>query len=272
VAFLLASAAIGGGANNPGLLSATLFWLGFINLLLGVFNLLPAFPLDGGRILQSLIWARTGDRLRATRIAARIGMAFAFLFIAYGLITFFVSGNFLNAVWSVFLGWFLLSAARAEEVGGLMRQALSVIRVAEVMTPDPVHAPDNISVEDALHGYILASRHSTFPTQDASGQLSGLLTLTALKNVAPNARATTLIKEIICPLERVSKVSPADPATNLLDVSESCSEGRTLVVDNGRLVGIVSPSDINRMLQRTVARRAQGAPTLPSPASGGGKS
>ena len=272
VAFLLASAAIGGGATNPGLLAATLFWLGFINLLLGVFNLLPAFPLDGGRILQSLIWARTGDRLRATRIAARIGMAFALLFIAYGLITFFVPGNFLTAVWSVFLGWFLLSAARAEEAGGLIRQALSGIRVAEVMTPDPVQAPDNITVEDALHGYILASRHSTFPTHDPTGQLSGLLTLTALKNVAPTARTTTVIKEIICPLDRVSKVSPADPATNLLDQSESCSEGRTLVVDNGRLVGIISPSDINRMLQRSIARRTQGAPTLTSPASVGRKS
>jgi Zn-dependent protease len=259
VLFLLVSAAIGGGASNPGLLAATLFWLGFINLLLGVFNLLPAFPLDGGRILQSLIWVRTGDRLRATKIAARIGMAFALLFIAYGLITFFVSGNFLSAVWSVFLGWFLLSAARAEEVGGLIRQALSGISVAEVMTPDPVHAPDNITVEDALHGYVLASRHSTFPTQDAAGGLSGLLTLTALKNVAPTARATTLIKEIICPLDQVSKVSPTDPATNLLDQSEGCSEGRTLVVDNGRLVGIVSPSDINRMLQRSLAGRSQGA-------------
>ncbi|HKV31388.1 MAG TPA: site-2 protease family protein [Candidatus Dormibacteraeota bacterium] len=257
VVFLLVSAAIGGGANNPGLLAATLFWLGFINLLLGVFNLLPAFPLDGGRILQSLIWARTGDRLRATRIAARIGMAFALLFIAYGLITFFVSGNFLTAVWSVFLGWFLLSAARAEEVGGLIRQALSGMSVAEVMTPDPVQAPDNITVEDALHGYILASRHSTFPTHDSAGSLSGLLTLTALKNVAPNARATTLIKAIICPLDRVSKVGPADPATNLLDQSEGCSEGRTLVVENGRLVGIVSPSDINRMLQRSVAGRTK---------------
>jgi len=271
VVFLLASAAIDGGTGNPGLLSATLFWLGFINLLLGAFNLLPAFPLDGGRILQSLIWARTGDRLRATRIAARIGMAFALLFIAYGLITFFVSGNFLNAVWSVFLGWFLLSAARAEEAGGLIRQALSGISVAEVMTPEPVQAPDNITVEDALHGYILASRHSTFPTHDAAGQLSGLLTLTALKNVPPNARAITLIKEIICPLDRASKVSPRDPATNLLNLSETgCSEGRTLVVDkNDRLVGIVSPSDINRMLQRSIAGR--GAPTLPSPASGGGK-
>ncbi len=256
VVFFLASVVIGGGAH-PSLLSATLSWLGYINFLLGVFNLLPAFPLDGGRLLQSLIWLRTGNRLRATSIAARIGRGFAFLFIAYGLITVFISITNIGGIWFVFLGWFLLSAARAEEAGGLIRQALSGISVAEVMTPDPVQAPDDTSVEYALHGYILASRHSTFPTNDAGGRLSGLLTLAALKNVAPSARATTLIKEIICPLDKVPTVRPADPATNLLTDSQGCSEGRTLVVDNGRLVGIVSPSDINRLLQRSSLGRSQ---------------
>ena len=253
VVFFLASVAIGGGAHYPSLLAATLAWLGFINILLGVFNLLPAFPLDGGRILQSLLWLRTRDRLRATRIAARIGMAFAFLFIAYGLITFFAAGSLIGGVWSIFLGWFLLSAARAEETGSLIRQALSGIRVSELMTPNPVEAPDDVTVEEALHGYILASRHSTFPTHDSGGRLSGLLTLAALKNVAPNARTATLIKDIICPLDRVPTVRPGDPAANVLNVSEGCSEGRTLVVDDGRLVGIISPSDINRMLQRSLA-------------------
>ncbi|HEX9096065.1 MAG TPA: site-2 protease family protein [Candidatus Dormibacteraeota bacterium] len=256
VGFLLVSSAFGGG-TQPGLLSATLAWLGYINILLGVFNLLPAFPLDGGRILQSLIWQRTGDRLRATNIAARIGMVFAFLLIGYGLVTAFAGGGVFGGIWSVFLGWFLLSAARAEQTGALMRQALSGISVADVMTPNPVQAPDDVSVEDALHGYVLASRHSTFPTHDASGRLSGLLTLTALKNVAPSARTTTLIKQIICPLDRVSTIKPTDPATNLLNESEGCSEGRTLVVDNGRLVGIISPSDISGLLQRSLAGRAR---------------
>ncbi|HXN03629.1 MAG TPA: site-2 protease family protein, partial [Candidatus Acidoferrum sp.] len=249
--FILASVAVGGGANSA-LVSASLAWLGYINILLGVFNLLPAFPLDGGRILQSLIWRGTGDRLRATRIAARIGMVFAYVFIAYGLITFFAAGSLIGGVWAVFLGWFLLSAARAEEAGGLIRQALSGISVAEVMTPNPVQAPDDISVDEALHGYVLTSRHSTFPTHDAGGRLSGLLTMAALKNVAPDARPTTRIKEIICPLERVSTASPADPATNLLNVSDGCSEGRTLVIDNGRLVGIISPSDVSRLMQRSL--------------------
>jgi Zn-dependent protease/CBS domain-containing protein len=256
VAFLLGSAAVGGGAH-PDLVPASLAWLGYINILLGVFNLLPAFPLDGGRILQSVIWLRTGDRLRATRIAARIGMAFALLLIAYGVVTFLVAGSLFGGVWSVFLGWFLLSAARAEEAGGLIRQALSGISVADVMTPNPVQAPDDISVEEALHGYVLASRHSTFPTHDAGGRLSGLLTLAAVKNVPAAARATTVIKEITCPIDRVSTARPADPAANLLNLSEGCSEGRTLVVENGRLVGIISPSDINRLLQRSLAGRAQ---------------
>jgi Zn-dependent protease/CBS domain-containing protein len=254
--FLLASVAVGGGANSA-LVSASLAWLGYINILLGVFNLLPAFPLDGGRILQSLIWRGTGDRLRATRIAARIGMVFAYLFIAYGLITFFAAGSIIGGVWAVFLGWFLLSAARAEEAGGLIRQALSGISVAEVMTPNPVQAPDDISVDEALHSYVLTSRHSTFPTHDAGGRLSGLLTMAALKNVAPDARPTTRIKEIICPLDRVSTASPADPATNLLSASDGCSDGRTLVIDNGRLVGIISPSDVSRLMQRSLSSRAQ---------------
>ena len=255
-AFLLASVVVGGGANSA-LASASLAWLGYINILLGVFNLLPAFPLDGGRILQSLIWRGTRDRLRATRIAARIGMVFAYLFIAYGLITFFAAGSIIGGVWSVFLGWFLLSAARAEEAGGLIRQALSGISVAEVMTPNPVQAPDDISVDEALHSYVLTSRHSTFPTHDASGRLSGLLTMAALKNVAPDARPTTRIKEIICPLDRVSTAAPTDPATNLLNVSDGCSDGRTLVIDNGRLVGIISPSDVSRLMQRSLSGRVQ---------------
>ena len=254
--FFLASVAVGGGAH-PGLLPATLSWLGYINITLGVFNLVPAFPLDGGRLLQSLIWLRTGDRQRATRIAARIGMGFAYFLIAYGLATFVFAGSLIGGVWSVFLGWFLLSAARAEETGGMIRQALSGISVREVMTPNPEQAPDDISVEDALHGYVLASRHSTFPTHDAGGRLSGLLTMAALKNVEPEARATTLVKQVTCPLASVSTAGPADPVTNLLGVAEGCSEGRTLVVDGGRLVGIVSPSDINRLLQRSLSGRGQ---------------
>jgi Zn-dependent protease/CBS domain-containing protein len=254
--FYIISIAAGGGAH-PGLAAATLSWLGYINISLGIFNLVPAFPLDGGRLLQSLIWLRTGDRLRATRIAAGIGMGFAYLLIAYGLASFVFAGSVVGGVWSVFLGWFLLGAARSEEAGGLLRDALTGISVRDVMSPNPVQAPDNITVEDALHSYVLASRHSTFPTHDASGRLSGLLTLAALKNVTPEARATTLVKDVACPLDSVSTASPGDPASNLLGTSDGCSEGRTLVVDNGQVVGIVSPSDISALVRRSLSGRSE---------------
>jgi Zn-dependent protease/CBS domain-containing protein len=256
VVFYVAAVTVGGGSQQ-GLLPATLSWLGYINITLGVFNLVPAFPLDGGRLLQSLIWLRTGDRLRATRTAARIGMGFAYLLIAYGLATFLIAGNPIGGVWSIFLGWFLLNAARSEEAGGVLRQALSGFSVGDVMTPDPLQAPDNITVQDALHSYVLASRHSTFPTYDVNGELSGLLTFAALKKVAPEDRATTLIKDITCPLDTVATASPADPVTDVLGASDGCSEGRTLVIDGGRLVGIISPSDISRIVQVSMSRGSQ---------------
>lgn len=255
VAFYVVSVALGGGAH-PGLAAATLSWLGYINITLGVFNLVPAFPLDGGRLLQSLIWLRTGDRLRSTRIAARIGMGFAYLLIAYGLANFVFTGSVIGGVWSVFLGWFLLNAARSEEAGGMIRQALSGISVRDVMTPNPVQAPDNITVEDALRD-VLAARHSTLPTHDSSGRLTGLLTLAALKKVSPDARATTLVKEVACPVGEVSTAGPGDPVTNLLGVGDGCGEGRTLIVDGGNLVGIISPSDISRLVQRSMSGRSQ---------------
>jgi Zn-dependent protease/CBS domain-containing protein len=255
--FYLISIAVGGGAH-PGLVAVTLSWLGYINIALAIFNLLPAFPLDGGRLLQSLIWLRTGDRVRATRIAARIGMGFAYLLIAYGLVMFIFAGNLIGGVWSVFLGWFLLSAARSEEAAGLIRRALSGIRVRDVMSPNPLEAPDDISAYDALHGYVLTSRHSTLPTHDGAGRLSGLLTLSALKGVAPEAQQTTLVKDIACPLDSVSTASPTDPITNLLGASDGCGEGRTLVVDGGQLVGIVAPSDISTMVRKTLSGGSQG--------------
>jgi CBS domain-containing protein len=172
--------------------------------------------------------------------------------IAFGLVSFLILGNPFSGVWWVFLGWFLLSAARSEEASGLLRQALSGVSVRDVMTPNPVQAPGDISVDEALHGYVLASRHSTFPIHDHDGRLIGLLTMAALKRVPPGSRSSTFISDISCAMDQVPTVASNAPAADLLDRPEGCSEGRTLVVDGDQLVGIVSPSDINRLLRRTL--------------------
>jgi Zn-dependent protease/CBS domain-containing protein len=247
--FLLLGLGLSAG-HAPGLLSVTLNWLGTINLLLAAFNLIPAAPLDGGRILRALVWARTGDRFRATRVASRAGLVFGILLIAYGLFTFAATGNLIGGVWAVFLGWFLLSAARAEETSGLIRQALVGVTVGDVMTPRPIQVPDDLSVEDLLHRFILGYRHSTFPTQGGDGRLTGLVTIAAVKNVSAEARPTTRVHEIACPPDRVPSATPGEPLTTLLErLGGGCGEGRALVLQDGQLVGLVSPSDISRALQ-----------------------
>ena len=249
-----------GLSSGPKLVATTCNWLGTINLVLGIFNLIPAAPLDGGRLLHALIWARTGDSVRATTISSRVGMGFGFLLIAYGLATFLVTGNLFNGVWSAFLGWFLLSAARAEESSALIRQALSGVRVADVMTPDPVQVPDTLSVEDLLQRYVLGYRHSTFPVHDQAGSLTGLVTLSAVKSVSAEQRPRTAVSAIRCPLDQVPQAAREDLMAGLLGRLGGCSDGRALVVDGGRLVGIVTPTDINQALQRWTIGRGQPRP------------
>src|ERR1700730_11600050 len=188
--FLLAGAGLA-GAGASKLVVATVNWIGAINLTLGIFNLLPAFPLDGGRILRALIWARSGDRIRATSIAARVGMGFALLLIALGIISFLLSGNVIGGLWMVFLGWFLLGAARSEESSGLIRQALDHVSVGDVMTPNPTLVPDYITVDELVNRFLFADRHTTFPTQDFGGNLTGLVTLAGIKRLPLDRRGAT---------------------------------------------------------------------------------
>lgn len=244
-------------AQAPALVTATISWVGTINLILAIFNLIPAFPLDGGRVLRALLWAQTGDPIRATSIAARVGMAFAFVLIGLGIVDFLVSGNVVGGIWLVFLGWFLLGAARSEEASGLLRQALDHVTVGDVMTADPIAAPDYISVDELVNRFVFGHRHATFPTQDLSGNLTGLVTLASVKRVATERRAGTRVREIICPLDQVPTAAPQDSLISLLGRLGGCSEGRALVLRDGRLVGVVSPSDVSRVVQRSSSGRAQ---------------
>lgn len=238
------------GASAGDLAGATGRWLGRINLILAIFNLVPAFPLDGGRILRSLLWARWGDQLRATVIAARAGRIFGFVLIALGIFQFFfVSGGVVGGIWSVFLGWFLLTAARAEESDVLLRHALGRLTVGEVMTSNPVEAPDYVSVQELLDRYVFANRFATFPVHNLEGRLTGLATMTRLKSVPPAARSTTRVRDVACPLSEVPTAHPDDTLVDLLPRMSGCSEGRALVLSGDRLLGIVSPADVNRALQ-----------------------
>lgn len=234
-------------SGYQGLMLADFAWLGGINIALAVFNAIPAAPLDDGRLLRSIIWWRTGDRLKATRWASGAGQVFGWVLVALGLVTFFTRGAF-GGLWLALIGWFLVGAATAESQQATVREQLGGLAIRDVMTPKPVTAPASMTVQDLLHSDLIRHRYSSFPLSEDGAAPIGLVTFTQIRRVPPHARATTQLREIACPLAQVAQARPEDPAADLLPRLSECAEGRALVLSDGKLVGIISPSDISRVL------------------------
>ena len=234
--------------GRGGLLASAAGWLAWMNMLLGGFNLIPAAPLDGGRVLRAALWRKDGDRVRAATAATRAGQVFAYLLVTLGVVEFLTVG--IGGLWFVFLGWFLLTAARAEEGGATLRTALANVRVGDLMSPDPVTFSPSTTVADLVDRQLPLHRFSTFPLIGSGGTIEGLTTIGRIRRLAVDLRPSTRLIDIACPTAEVPLSTPDEPITELLARMEGSPDGRVLVVDQvGHLVGIVSPSDIARYLQ-----------------------
>ncbi|HZB97592.1 MAG TPA: site-2 protease family protein [Candidatus Sulfotelmatobacter sp.] len=223
-------------------------WVAVINIFLAAFNLIPAFPLDGGRILHALLWRRSGDRARATISAARAGRAFGVFLIAVGVLEFFALAT-LGGLWFVFLGWFIVTAGRAEEAQTKLGSALTGVRVRDVMSKEPVTAPNWVTVDAFLHDYVLARRLSCFPVHDLEGRLTGVVSVRRLGDVPRGERATVRIGDVATPIDRVAKASPDELVVDVMARLHRGDDGRVLVFDAGSLVGIMSTSDVSRAVE-----------------------
>jgi Zn-dependent protease len=235
-------------AGAPALAVVVPDWLAVVNFMLLVFNLVPAFPLDGGRILRGILWARRGDRASATASAARGGRAFALLLMAGGVVDFFLTSD-IGGIWLVFIGWFLESATRAEQQGETVRHVLEGVTVGDVMSSKPMVVPSWIMVEMLIEQYAMRYHFTTFPIHDINGRVEGLVTLRSMKRVPAGQRSTVRAAEIAIPLAQVPRAAPADLLTDLLLRLGPQSDGRALVFEGDHLVGLVSPSDVARRLQ-----------------------
>ena len=232
----------------PAIVVSVAWWLAAINLLLGLFNLLPGAPLDGGRLVRACLWRRHGDSVRASIGAAHAGRVVGIILITLGLVE-FLAGGLVGGVWLAFIGWFIFVAAREEEMQVTTRQALAGLRVADAMTANPNAAPGWITVEDFIERYVLGDRHSAYPVADRDGSIIGLVTLRQLRDVAPSRRATTSVREIALPLDSVPTATPHEPLSALIERLAAAGHGsRALVVDGGKVVGIVTPSDLARLI------------------------
>ena len=247
--FVVAAIAFGLALATTGnkLITDLFSWLTFVNLALGLFNLVPAFPLDGGRLLSSILWWRSGSRQKGVHNAVRVGRVFAYLMIAAGVLELFV-GEVANGIWIAFLGWFLLSAAASEEAGSAVRTLLRSVPVSAAMTSPVVTLPDWVTVEQFLESVAPNHSFTTYPVHEPSGKLTGVVRLSELVRLPAGDRANKHLIEVARPIADVPTTNPREDLSALIQRVGLSLEQRVLVFDNGSLVGIVSPADVARVM------------------------
>lgn len=247
-------------AAGPSLAGDVFVYLAAVNVLLAVFNLVPAAPLDGGRVLRAALWWRWGDRGRAAVAAARAGRTFGYVLIALGFLQVAVGAGF-GGIWLALIGLFLVNAASAEEQQAQLGAALRGVRVGEVMSRDPVVSRPDETVADLIEEVVLSRRLSTYPLVDERGGFAGLVTLNRIRQLPPEERATTLLADIACPPGEVPRSTPEEPLMDLLPRMTGCADGRAVVLDSGgHLVGLLTPTDISRAIQTSGLHTGAHAP------------
>lgn len=226
-------------------------YLGAVNLALAVFNMLPGFPLDGGRVLRSIVWRVTGSLKRATRVASIAGQTVGYLLIALGVL-FLVRGVLVSAIWLAAIGWFLVQAARASYTELEIRRLLGSVEAEDLMTPELVSVPPDTTLRDAVDRYFMRYNHAAFPVEE-DGHTLGLLSLRGVKQVPQGEWPTRTVRATMDPLGEQCSVESTARMDRVLSKIQDGGIGRCLVIRDGDVVGIITPSDIARWLERRQA-------------------
>jgi Zn-dependent protease/predicted transcriptional regulator len=245
-------------AHLPSAVDGVAAWLGYINLILAVFNLIPALPLDGGRVLHSGLWRARGDFPWATRVASEIGQGFGYLFIALGLAMFIFQGSFSGA-WLAFIGWFLLQAARSEARYVATEQALEGVRVRDLMVRHPVTVDADSTIGQFMDDVAWSQRFTAYPVLEGAKPI-GLLAFASVAAVPRSDWDTRRVRDTMISLDRVPRLTEDEKAVDALVDLSAPTANRGLVVDNGHLVGLLSITDLARALEVGRRRAKQLAP------------
>ena len=227
--------------------TGVLVWLGYINIALALFNMIPGFPLDGGRVLRSIVWAITKNAGRSTRIAARVGQVVALLFILDGIWQFFHGAGF-NGLWIAFIGWFLMDAAKASYAEVEATEKLRGIPVWEVMSRDCIIVNRGLSLQEFVDLYVLTTGQRCFAVEE-QGRLVGLITPRDVSRIPRDRWDSTTVREAMRPLEELHVITPDTPVLDALKLMASNDVNQLPVVANGTLQGMVSRSQIMQLLQ-----------------------
>ena len=228
--------------------SAMAFYLAQINVILAVFNLIPGFPLDGGRVFRSLVWRFSGNYQRSTRIATRLGQGVAYAFIAGGILMMVLLQEWIGGLWLVFIGWFLQNAASASYRQVQLQEALRGVIASQVMTPHYVTVPPNITLTHLVQGYVLPTGQRFFLVADEGG-FKGILTLRNIKAVPPSNWATTPVEKIMVPADQLRVARPEQDALSIIEEMNQNDINQMPVVRDGRVIGLITRDNLLRALR-----------------------
>ena len=236
-------------------------YLAFLNALLAVFNLMPGFPLDGGRLFRALVWQATGDVTKATRWATAGGRWFGYLLMAFGALQLF-AGAVLGGMWLIFIGWFLQNAAGMSLRQFVVRNLLEGVGAREIMTANPDAVPADLPLQELVDTHFLRKRHQAFPVVEG-GRPVGLVTLQHVKRLARQEWPAKRVSDVMKRAEGIV-VSPWESVSRVIEIMQEAGERRVLVARDGRLIGLISASDVAAWLQHEeeveALRPSAGAP------------
>ncbi|HKZ02988.1 MAG TPA: site-2 protease family protein [Pyrinomonadaceae bacterium] len=233
------------GPQSPPI--AILMWLGYINVALAIFNMIPGFPLDGGRVLRAIIWWITGDAARATRVAARVGQFVAFAFIIWGIFRFF-GGEGFGGLWITLIGWFLLDAARASYAQVVTVESLGGLKVRDVMATDCPVVDGRFNLQTLIDEYLLRSGRRCFIVEE-NGRIVGLITSHEVKEIERTKWPYTTVDEVMRPLDQLHTIAANTPLAEALERMGREDVNQLPVMEDGRVAGVISRSHILQVLQ-----------------------
>src|SRR6266511_2109215 len=231
--------------------AAIAFYLVSLNLVVAIFNLLPAFPLDGGRVLRSIIWAVTRNLKQATYLATRIGRGFAYLLITLGAVSLIAGAGF-QGVWMAVIVVFLVQGAEASYTQVVLKEALAGIAVRDIMVKDVATVPPTLSVTDLIHHHFLVHGYGGFPVVE-NGRVLGIVSLSDVKRVAPAAHSRVSVREVMRPLDDRLTIAPEEDVSVALQRMAEEGLGRLIVMERGRMRGLVTKTGLSRVIQMKLA-------------------
>jgi len=232
--------------NTTSGIKALFSYLTQINLIIGVFNLIPGFPMDGGRVLRSIIWEKKKNFYYATQKASSIGQKIALFFIIFGIFSIFTGMP--GGLWLMLIGWFLYTAAQASYQQSTLQESLSGIKVRDIMVKDIVTLSSFITVDEAVNNYFLRYGYGGFPIID-DGKFLGIVTLKEVKNIHRENWEREKVADILVPHEKRWEVSPEDDVMKALELMIKEDKGRLVIIENNKLSGLITRNGIARYVQ-----------------------